>query len=105
MSFVISSGHGRDSWKPSCGPREPIFPTPVLNTVEQKKRQDAELDVADLKLLKFSFGVMRFDRIMNVYIRGICIWSFHAGKSQADIQATNHGHIYILQVIYNNQLI
>ena len=34
------------------------------------KRQEAELEVAELKTLRFSLEVMRMDRIRNEYIRG-----------------------------------
>ena len=33
------------------------------------KGQEAKLEVAELKMLRFSFGVMRFDTIRNKYIR------------------------------------
>ena len=37
-----------------------------------KKRQEAELEVAELKMLRlgFSLGVTRMDKIRNEYIRG-----------------------------------
>ncbi|KAK3547951.1 hypothetical protein QTP70_001318 [Hemibagrus guttatus] len=41
-----------------------------LETVSLRKRQEAELEVAELKMLKFSLGVTRLDRIRNEYIRG-----------------------------------
>ncbi|KAK2875054.1 hypothetical protein Q8A73_024333, partial [Channa argus] len=41
-----------------------------LETVALKKRQEAELEVAELKMLRFSLGVTRMDRIRNEYIRG-----------------------------------
>jgi hypothetical protein len=34
------------------------------------KKQEAELEVAELKMLRFALGVMRMDRIRNEYIRG-----------------------------------
>ena len=34
------------------------------------KRQEAELEVAELKMLRFSLGVTRMDRIRNEYVRG-----------------------------------
>ena len=34
------------------------------------RRQEAELEVAKLKMLRFSLGVTRIDRIKNVVIRG-----------------------------------
>ncbi|MCJ8744040.1 hypothetical protein PDJAM_G00101730 [Pangasius djambal] len=41
-----------------------------LETVALRKRQEAELEVAELKMLRFSLGVTRLDRIRNEYIRG-----------------------------------
>ncbi|MCJ8731212.1 hypothetical protein PDJAM_G00196770 [Pangasius djambal] len=41
-----------------------------LETVSLRKRQEAELEVAELKMLRFSLGVTRLDRIRNEYIRG-----------------------------------
>ncbi|KAK3548079.1 hypothetical protein QTP70_004507 [Hemibagrus guttatus] len=40
-----------------------------LETVSLRKRQEAELEVAELKMLRFSLGVTRLDRIRNEYIR------------------------------------
>ena len=41
-----------------------------LDTVVLTKRQDAEMEVAELKMLGFSLGVTRMDKIRNEYIRG-----------------------------------
>ncbi|KAF7711788.1 hypothetical protein HF521_000799, partial [Silurus meridionalis] len=41
-----------------------------LETVALSKRQEAELEVAELKMLRFSLGVTRMDRIRNLFIRG-----------------------------------
>ncbi|MCJ8737107.1 hypothetical protein PDJAM_G00020110 [Pangasius djambal] len=41
-----------------------------LETVSLRKRQESELEVAELKMLRFSLGVIRLDRIKNKYIRG-----------------------------------
>ena len=41
-----------------------------LETVALTKRQEAELEVAELKMLRFSLGVTRMDRIRNENIRG-----------------------------------
>ena len=40
------------------------------------KRQEAEMEVAELKMLRFSFGVTRMDKIGNGYIRG----TVHIGR-------------------------
>ncbi|KAK3533927.1 hypothetical protein QTP70_034918 [Hemibagrus guttatus] len=47
-----------------------------LETVSLRKRQESELEVAELKMLRFSLGVTRLDRIRNEYIRGTA----HAGR-------------------------
>ncbi|KAK3561907.1 hypothetical protein QTP86_019031, partial [Hemibagrus guttatus] len=47
-----------------------------LETVSLRKRQEAELEVAELKMLRFSLGVTRLDRIRNEYIRGTA----HVGR-------------------------
>ncbi|KAK3532754.1 hypothetical protein QTP86_028122 [Hemibagrus guttatus] len=41
-----------------------------LETVSLRKRQESELEVAELKMLRFSLRVTRLDRIRNEYIRG-----------------------------------
>ncbi|KAI5612237.1 hypothetical protein C0J50_0905, partial [Silurus asotus] len=41
-----------------------------LETVALSKRQEAELEVAELKMLRFSLGVTRMDKIRNEFIRG-----------------------------------
>ncbi|KAK3568487.1 hypothetical protein QTP86_008540 [Hemibagrus guttatus] len=47
-----------------------------LETVSLRKRQESELEVAELKMLRFSLGVTRLDRIRNEYIRG----TTHVGR-------------------------
>ncbi|KAK3516208.1 hypothetical protein QTP70_006358 [Hemibagrus guttatus] len=47
-----------------------------LETVSRRKRQESELEVAELKMLRFSLGVTRLDRIRNEYIRGTA----HVGR-------------------------
>ncbi|KAI5608705.1 janus kinase and microtubule-interacting protein 3, partial [Silurus asotus] len=41
-----------------------------LETVALSKRQEVELEVAELKMLMFSLGVTSMDRIRNEFIRG-----------------------------------
>ncbi|KAI5085143.1 hypothetical protein C0J45_23845, partial [Silurus meridionalis] len=40
-----------------------------LETVALSKRQEAELEVAELKMLRFSLGLTRMDRFRNEFIR------------------------------------
>ncbi|KAK3513085.1 hypothetical protein QTP70_000977 [Hemibagrus guttatus] len=47
-----------------------------LETVSLRKRPESELEVAELKMLRFSLGVTRLDRIRNEYIRGTA----HVGR-------------------------
>ncbi|KAK3543565.1 hypothetical protein QTP70_023903 [Hemibagrus guttatus] len=47
-----------------------------LETVSLRKRQESELEVAELKMLKFSLRVTRLDRIRNEFIRGTA----HVGR-------------------------
>ncbi|KAK3567195.1 hypothetical protein QTP86_012679 [Hemibagrus guttatus] len=47
-----------------------------LETVSLRKRQESELEVVELKMLRFSLGVTRLDRIRNEYIRGTA----HVGR-------------------------
>ena len=41
-----------------------------LETVALIKREEAEMEVAELKMLRLSIGVTRMDKIRNEYIRG-----------------------------------
>ena len=41
-----------------------------LDTVALTKRQEAEMEVAELKMLRFSLGVTRMDTIRNEYTTG-----------------------------------
>ena len=41
-----------------------------LETLAIDRRQEAELEMAELKMLRFSLGVTRMDRIRNEVIRG-----------------------------------
>ena len=41
-----------------------------LEAVALIKRQESELEVAEMKMLRFSLGMTRTDRIWNEYVRG-----------------------------------
>ena len=45
-----------------------------LEPVALTRRQEAEMNVAELKMLRFSLGVTRLDKIRNAYIRGTARW-------------------------------
>ncbi|KAK3548514.1 hypothetical protein QTP70_013360 [Hemibagrus guttatus] len=55
-----------------------------LETVSLRKRQESELEVAELKMLRFSLGVTRLDRIRNKYIRGTA----HVGRLGDKVRET-----------------
>ena len=42
----------------------------ALETVALTKRQEAELEVAKIKMLRFSLGATKLDKIKNEVIRG-----------------------------------
>ena len=60
------------SWNERDGVHVAVSPTMLygLETVALTKRQEAEMEVAELKMLRFSLGVTRMDKIRNEYIRG-----------------------------------
>ncbi|KAK3511623.1 hypothetical protein QTP70_013577 [Hemibagrus guttatus] len=61
-------------------------------TVSLRKRQESELEVAELKMLRFSLGVKRLDRIRNEYIRGTA----HVGRLGDKVRDTRlrwFGHV------------
>ncbi|KAK3531455.1 hypothetical protein QTP70_020536 [Hemibagrus guttatus] len=63
-----------------------------LETVSLRKRQESELEVAELKMLMFSLGVTRLDRIKNEYIRGTA----HVGRLGDKVRETRlrwFGHV------------
>ncbi|KAK3548490.1 hypothetical protein QTP70_013323 [Hemibagrus guttatus] len=53
-------------------------------TVSLRKRQESELKVAELKMLRFSLGVTRLDRIRNKFIRGTA----HVGRLGDKVRET-----------------
>ncbi|KAK3516278.1 hypothetical protein QTP70_008641 [Hemibagrus guttatus] len=63
-----------------------------LETVSLRKRQESELEVAELKMLRFSLGVTRLDRIRNEYIRGTA----HVGRLRDKVREARlrwFGHV------------
>ena len=74
-----------------------------LETVALTSRQVAELEVAELKMLRFSLGVTRMDKIKNEYIRG----SAHVeqlGQKVRDARLRWYGHVRRREVGYIGRL-
>ncbi|KAK3524606.1 hypothetical protein QTP70_029912 [Hemibagrus guttatus] len=63
-----------------------------LETVSLRKRQESELEVAELKMLRFSLGVTRLDRIRNEYIRGTSHVG-HLGDKVREARLRWFGHV------------
>ncbi|KAK3546774.1 hypothetical protein QTP86_001526 [Hemibagrus guttatus] len=61
-------------------------------TVSLRKRQESELEVAELKMLRFSLGVTRLDRIRNEYIRGTAHVG-HLGDKVREARLRWFGHV------------
>ncbi|KAK3516294.1 hypothetical protein QTP70_009424 [Hemibagrus guttatus] len=80
-----------------------------LETVSLRKRQESELEVAELKMLRFSLGVTRLDRIRNEYIRGTAHvgrlgdkvrearlrWFGHVQRREMQSHSTNIGKVWL----------
>ena len=63
-----------------------------LETVALTKRQEAEMEVAELKMLRFSLGVTRMDKIRNEYIRGTAqVGKF--GEKTREARLKWYGHL------------
>ncbi|KAL1261288.1 hypothetical protein QQF64_006553 [Cirrhinus molitorella] len=58
------------------------------------KRQEKELEMAELKMLHFPLGVMRMDRIRNVHFRGTVQKSVEVGATGQEVDEENQrgGH-------------
>ncbi|KAK3543056.1 hypothetical protein QTP70_010554 [Hemibagrus guttatus] len=63
-----------------------------LETVSLRKRRESELEVAELKMLMFSLGVTRLDRIRNEYIRGTAHVG-HLGDKVREARLRWFGHV------------
>ena len=63
-----------------------------LETVALTKRQEAEMEVAELKMLRFSLGATRMDKIRNEYIRGTAqVGRF--GEKTREARLRWYGHV------------
>ena len=80
-----------------------------LETVALTKRQEAEMEVAELKMLRFSLGVTRIDKIRNVYIRGTAHVG-QCGEKTREARLRWYGHIlrkddgYIVRMMLRMEL-
>ena len=64
-----------------------------LETVALAKRQEAQMEVAELKMLRVSLGVTRMDKIMNEYIRGSAqVGKF--GQKTREARLIWYGHLW-----------
>ena len=62
-----------------------------LETVALTKRQVAKMEVAELKMLRFSLGVTRMDKIGNEYIRGTAqVGRFREKTREANLRWYGH---------------
>ena len=63
-----------------------------LETVALTKRQEADMEVADWKMLRFSLGVTGIDKIRNEYIRGTAqVGRF--GEKTREARLRWYGHV------------
>ena len=58
----------------------------VLEVVAERKTQEMELNVSKLKILQYSLGVTRMDRIRNEYIRETVEVGRHGGRVRGKIE-------------------
>ena len=63
-----------------------------LDTVALTKRQEAEMEVTELKMLRFSLGVTRTDKIRNEYIRGTAQVGRFVEKTR-EVRLSWYGHV------------
>ena len=63
-----------------------------LETAALTKRQEAEMEVAELKMLRFSLGVTRMDKIRNEYIRGTAQVGWFGEKTR-EARLRWYGHV------------
>ncbi|KAI5618911.1 hypothetical protein C0J50_21582, partial [Silurus asotus] len=75
-----------------------------LETVALSKRQEVELEVAELKMLRFSLGVTRMDRIRNEFIRGTA----HVGRFRDKVREARlrwFGHVQRRDIGYFSRIL
>ena len=63
-----------------------------LEAVALTKRQEAEMEVAELKMLRFSLGVTRMGKIRNEYVRGTAQMG-RFGEKTREARLRWYGHV------------
>ena len=63
-----------------------------METVVLMRRQDAELEVAELRMLRFAMGVTRLDKIKNTHVRGTEN-VVRIGKKARETRLRWYGHV------------
>lgn len=51
-----------------------------MKTVQLTKRQETGMEVAELKMLRFTLGLTRLDKNKNKFIRGKCMYAASARR-------------------------
>ncbi|TRY54630.1 hypothetical protein DNTS_001611 [Danionella cerebrum] len=65
-----------------------------LETVAVRKGQEAELEVAEMRMLRFSLGVKRMDKIRNEHIRGTAQKDVGDGDARQEVKRKAKDEIY-----------
>ena len=63
-----------------------------METVALTRRQEAELEVAELRMLRFAMGVTRLDKIKNTHVRGTAN-VVRIGKKVRETRLRWYGHV------------
>ena len=62
-----------------------------METVALMRRQEAELEVAELRMLRFAMGVTRLDKIKNTRVRGTA--NVGADWKERETRLRWYGHV------------
>ena len=63
-----------------------------METVALTRRQEVELEVAELRMLRFAMGVTRLDKIKNTHVRGTAN-VVRIGKKVRETRLRWYGHV------------
>ena len=63
-----------------------------METVALMRRQEVELEVAELRMLRFAMGVMRLDKIKSTHVRGT-VNIVRIGKKVRETRLRWYGHV------------